>query len=304
MIDYRHGISILEIIVYSPTLLLALWMAFHHGFKKSSGWYFFVVFSLARIIGAACYLATISAPSNINLYITWAVCTSLGISPLILACIGLLSRANDSIMRKTAKPLSPMLFRGVSLISLVALIVSIVGNTENSDITHGMINTETQVALVLFLVTWIGACILLLLIASRSSSIEDGEHRLLLAVGISLPLILVRLIYSFIYAFGHKTQFSMLSGNVTIQLVMTVLEEIVIVLVCLGIGLTLQVRPSVEYSHQPSVSDGQGASIEMENGTYQGQGSRREKAQRPKRRGGPIYLLVMFIVDTINDRRK
>jgi hypothetical protein len=93
MIDYRHGISILDIIVYIPTFFLALWMAFHHGFKKSSGWYFFVVFSLARIIGAACYLATLGAPSNINLYITWAVCTSLGISPLILACIGLLSRA-------------------------------------------------------------------------------------------------------------------------------------------------------------------------------------------------------------------
>lgn len=92
-IDYRHGISILEIIVYSPTLFVALWMAFHHGFKKSSGWYFFVVFCLARIIGAACYLATIAAPSNVNLYITWAVCTSLGISPLLLASCGLLSRA-------------------------------------------------------------------------------------------------------------------------------------------------------------------------------------------------------------------
>jgi hypothetical protein len=92
-INYRHGITILEIIVYTPTLFLALWMAFHHGFKKSSGWYFFNIFSLARIVGAACYLATIQSPSNVNLYIAWAVCTSIGLSPLILACIGLLSRA-------------------------------------------------------------------------------------------------------------------------------------------------------------------------------------------------------------------
>ncbi|KAJ6076112.1 hypothetical protein N7499_008093 [Penicillium canescens] len=304
MIDYRHGISILEIIVYIPTFFLALWMAFHHGFKKSSGWYFFVVFSLARIIGAACYLATINAPSNIDLYITWAVCTSLGISPLILACVGLLSRANDSIMRKTANPLSPLLFRAVSLLSLVALIVSIVGSTENSDITHGLVNTKTQVALVLFLVTWVGVCILFLLVANRSHSIEDGEHRLLLAVGISLPLILVRLIYSFIYSFGHKSDFSMLSGNVTVQLVMSVLEEIVIVLVCLGIGLTLQVRPSPEYSHQPSVSDRQSDAIEMESGGYQEHQSRRRQNPRPKRRGGPLTKLVMFIVDEINDRRK
>lgn len=207
-------------------------------------------------------------------------------------------------MRKTAKPLSPLLFRAVSLLSLVALIVSIVGNSQNSDITHGLVNTETQVALVLFLVTWVGVCILFLLIANRSHSIEDGEHRLLLAVGISLPLILVRLIYSFIYTFGHKSEFSMLSGNVTVQLVMSVLEEIVIVLVCLGIGLTLQVRPSPEYSHQPSVSDRQDDSTEMENGGYQGHQSRRRQTLRHKRRGGPLTKLVMFIVDEINDRRK
>jgi uncharacterized membrane protein len=197
-----------------------------------------------------------------------------------------------------------MLFRAVSLVSLVALIVSIVGNTQNNDITHGLVNTETQVALVLFLVTWVGACILFLLIANRSQSIEDGEHRLLLAVGISLPLILVRLIYSFIYTFGHKAEFSMLSGNVTIQLVMSVLEEIVITLVCLGIGLTLQVRRDPEYSHQPSVSDGRGDSIAMENDGYQEPQARRMKTQRPKRGGGPLYKLVMFIVDEIRDRRK
>lgn len=91
-LQYRHGISILEIVVYCPTLFLAVWMVLRHGFKKSAGWYFFVMFCLARIIGAACYLATIQDPSNVSLYITWAVCTSLGLSPLILACVGLISR--------------------------------------------------------------------------------------------------------------------------------------------------------------------------------------------------------------------
>ncbi|KAJ5354877.1 hypothetical protein N7541_005921 [Penicillium brevicompactum] len=303
-IDYRHGISILEIIVYSPTLFVALWMAFHHGFKKSSGWYFFVVFCLARIIGAACYLATIAAPSNVNLYITWAVCTSLGISPLLLASCGLLSRANDSIMRKTGNPFSPIIFRLVNLISLVALILTIVGSTQNTNLTHGLVTTESKVALILFLVTWLAVCGLFGLIAIRSHSIEDGERRLLLAVGISLPLILVRLVYSLIFAFGHRADFNMLSGNVTIQLVMSVLEEIFIVLVCLGIGLTLQVRPSADYAPQASVSSYQGSSVEMENGGAQPQAPKRERQQRPKRSGGPISRLVMFAVDEINERRR
>ncbi|KAJ5384202.1 hypothetical protein N7517_002113 [Penicillium concentricum] len=303
-IDYRHGISILEVIVYSPTLFLALWMAFHHGFKKSSGWFFFVVFCLARIVGSACYLATIHYPSSVDLYIAWAVCTSLGLSPLLLACIGLLSRANDSIMRKTANAFPPMFFRVVGIFALVGVILSIVGATANSDITHGLINIETKVGLIFYLVAWIGVCGLLLLVSTRTHSIEDGEHRLLLAVGISLPLILVRLIYSFIYAFGQKAEFSMLSGNITIQLVMSILEEIVVVLVCLGIGLTLQVRPSAEYTQQPSVSSGHENSVELESGQLMGQTREKRRAQGPKRRGGPITRLVMFIVDEINDRKQ
>ncbi|CAI7666970.1 unnamed protein product [Penicillium viridicatum] len=302
-IDYRHGISILEIIVYSPTLFLALWMAFHHGFGKSSGWFFFILFCLARIVGSGCYLATIHYPSNLNLYIAWAVCTSLGLSPLILGCIGLLSRANDSIMRKTAKPLPRIIFRVITLISLVAVILSIVGATTNSNIGQGAVNTESKVGLVLYLVTWIGVFGLFLVVLQRNQSIEDGEHRLLLAVEISLPLILIRLVYSFIYSFGHKSEFNMVSGNVTIQLVMAVLEEIVVVFVCLGIGLTLQVRPTAEYTQQPSVYSGEDT-VELESGRLQGQTREKRRAQRPKRRGGPITRLGMYIVDEVNDRKK
>lgn len=207
-------------------------------------------------------------------------------------------------MRKTGSPFSPMIFRIVNLISLVALILTIVGSTQNSNFTQGFITTETKVALVLFLVTWLAVCGLFLLITNRSHSIEDGERRLLLAVGISLPLILIRLVYSFIYAFGNRADFNMLSGNVTIQLVMSVLEEIVVVLVCLGIGLTLQVRPSAEYTHQASVSSDQQNTIELESGGSQSQAPKRQQHQRPKRRGGPIYRLVMFAVDEINERRR
>lgn len=207
-------------------------------------------------------------------------------------------------MRKTAKPLPPIIFRLVGLFALVAVILSIVGATKNSDISHGLVTTETKVGLILYLVAWIGVCGLFLLVLMRTQSIEDGEHRLLLAVGISLPLILVRLIYSFIYAFGQKAEFNMLSGNVTIQLVMSVLEEFIVVLVCLGIGLTLQVRPTAEYTQQPSVYSGEGDSVELESGHLQGQRREKTRAQKPKRRGGPITRLVMYIVDEVNDRKQ
>lgn len=207
-------------------------------------------------------------------------------------------------MRKTANPLPPIIFRLVGIFALVGVILSIVGATQNFNISHTVVTTETKVGLICYLIAWIGVCGLLLLVLQRNQSIEDGEHRLLLAVGVSLPLVLVRLIYSFIYSFGRKAEFNMLSGNITIQLVMSVLEEMVVVFVCLGIGLTLQVRPSAEYTQQRSVHSGEEDLVEMESGRPQGQTREMRRAQRPKRRGGPITRLVMAIVDEINDRKQ
>lgn len=210
---------------------------------------------------------------------------------------------NDS-MRNKDHALPPIIFKLVGVLSLAAFILVIVGQTQNSDITRGVIMTETKVALILFLVVWVVLCGLFLFIANRSRSIADGEHRLLLAVGISIPLLLVRLIYSLIYAFGNMREFNILLGNVTIQLVMSVLEEIVIVLVCLGIGLTLEVRPSTEdgYDRQSDIHD-RGISVEMGNNGQPGREPNRKGSQKRKFRGGPISWLVMLIVDEIKSRR-
>jgi hypothetical protein len=80
------------------------------------------------------------------------------------------------------------------------------------------------------------------MLAMRIAWIKKGECRLVLAVAISVPFILVRLIYSAILSFAHNPRFNLISGSVTINLVMAVLEEFVVIIVCLGIGLTLRVQ--------------------------------------------------------------
>jgi hypothetical protein len=92
-VTYRDGISILELIVYLPCLFLALWLALHHGITRSSAWYFLIIFTIIRIVGSCCQLATIPKPSDIGLNTTAIICSSIGLSPLILTCVGLLARA-------------------------------------------------------------------------------------------------------------------------------------------------------------------------------------------------------------------
>jgi hypothetical protein len=92
-VNYQDGIAILQLIVYIPCLVLAILLAFRHGLRRSSSWYFIGFFTVIRITGASCLLATISRPHSVGLYTTAIICSAIGLSPLILTCVGLLLRA-------------------------------------------------------------------------------------------------------------------------------------------------------------------------------------------------------------------
>lgn len=91
-ISYRNGISILELIIYFPSVFVGGYLVIRHGLRKSAGFIYLVLFSNLRIVGACCDLATISNPST-GLYISEVICSSIGLSPLILTCSGFLARA-------------------------------------------------------------------------------------------------------------------------------------------------------------------------------------------------------------------
>jgi len=319
-VDYRHGVSILQLVVFVPTIFVALWMTYRHGFQRSAGWIFFVIFSLIRSIGACCSLVTLSNDS-VNVYVAWIVCNSVGLSPLLLGCLGVLSRANDSIKRKTMNNIHPMIFRIVGLLTILALILSIVGLTSNTSSLADLsqINAKTKVGIIIFVVSWVGLCFLMFLVSIRYRSIEDREHRLLLAVGISIPLLLIRLVYSLLVVFANNPDFKTVSGNVTAQLVMSVIEEIVIVYICLGVGLTLSVRPPVDteavatgyatdyvpMARQPESNNHQQGYPAQSNPAQSNSAPYREpRRPRRARRGGPIRQLVGFAKDEIAARSR
>ena len=90
-LSYRGGIAVLQLVVFIPCFPIAVFLGFRHGFGRSSGWYFLIIFTLLRIIGAILYLIDEFHPSK-NVLIGALVCSLIGISPLTLLCVGLLSR--------------------------------------------------------------------------------------------------------------------------------------------------------------------------------------------------------------------
>jgi hypothetical protein len=91
MITGREGLSIAELVVYVPSLLLALLVAKRHGFSRDLGWIYLAVFALVRATGSALELASISNGSS-SLGTIAVILSSIGLSPLLLSMCGLLKR--------------------------------------------------------------------------------------------------------------------------------------------------------------------------------------------------------------------
>jgi hypothetical protein len=89
----EDAIAIFELIYYSPCLFGSLFVAFRHGAMKSSGWIFLTIFCLVRVIGSAARIATITHPTSKDAYTIALVTTALGLPPLPMASLGLISRA-------------------------------------------------------------------------------------------------------------------------------------------------------------------------------------------------------------------
>jgi hypothetical protein len=133
-------------------------------------------------------------------------------------------------------------FTCINLFSILGLILGIVGasvtdySSENFAITP-----ETKASIIVFLVVYLVLVAFFLFYTFNVSRIQAGERRILIAVGISIPFIAVRLMYSTVFVFTNNLNLSSSFGSVTIFLCMAVIEEMVVVIACIAVGLTLSV---------------------------------------------------------------
>jgi hypothetical protein len=85
-------ISIVELCVYTPTALLTYFVCARHSFRRAAGWICVLMLCLIRVAGAICQLLTHNDPTNIGLLKAVGILEAVGVSPLLLATSGLLTR--------------------------------------------------------------------------------------------------------------------------------------------------------------------------------------------------------------------
>jgi hypothetical protein len=114
-IDGRGWVAVIELVVYIPALLIALFVCKKHGFTRSSGWMYTLILCVVRIAGSICELLTFSNSST-SIIKTMIILDSIGLSPLLLATLGMLSRLNDWINARSKGHFGVKQFRLLQLL--------------------------------------------------------------------------------------------------------------------------------------------------------------------------------------------
>lgn len=233
---YRDGIAVLQLIAFIPCLIFATILCFKQGIRAvSSCWRFLLILGLLRVISAICQLLLMTHNDK-NIVVTKLTCDLLGIAPLTLAAVGLLRRVNATVLT-----LPKRIFLFVDLVSLAGLGVGIGGAIQavNSD----KIPVLLKIALSLFVAT-LGLMFCILGWLSASINLMPRNERITLySIYVCGPFLIVRMVYACIGDFGNDSRFSIVNGDPTIFLCMSVLMEIILMIICLYVG----------YSYPPTV---------------------------------------------------
>ncbi|KAF4620231.1 hypothetical protein G7Y89_g14590 [Cudoniella acicularis] len=218
MISTTEAIAIAEICVYTPISLLTTITIFHHGFKRQSGWIYLFIFCLVRIIGAAFKISSASHPTSTTDAEWAAILQSVGLSPLLLASLGLLKRVTDFVssrVRSEPEPGTHIAAKGGLIGKLISkrataasrrsriiqlsqipivlgLIFCVIGGTDAtstnpSDAKKGP--TFTKIGIVIFLAAYILLTSLLAITARDVGNSPREEKRLYWVVVAAIPFL-------------------------------------------------------------------------------------------------------------------
>ncbi|GAW11243.1 hypothetical protein ANO14919_005850 [Xylariales sp. No.14919] len=243
----RNDISIAQIILFIPFLAVAILLCVRHGFGSNAGWLFLLIFSLLRIVGASLQLAATANPDDVGLFFGALTLQSIGLSDFIIVMLALLNRALGSMQKGQNVIVNPRVLRWSQLLVFIGVILGSIGGSSSgshyAETGEYKASSLTQASISLTIAGFVLLVIATVTVGLNIPHADPGEKRVVLAVALSLPFLLVRVIYQAIGTFHSHSAFNTVSGNAFVFLGAAVIEEIIIVLIIEAIGLTLQVRP-------------------------------------------------------------
>ncbi|KAH8807425.1 hypothetical protein F5884DRAFT_731182 [Xylogone sp. PMI_703] len=241
-LSYRDSIAVAELAFYGPAILIGIYLTAMHPFH-TAGFIDIVFFSGIRIAGSVVQIKTISNPTESKLYTIAAIMNSIGLAPLLAGSLGLLDRLNENIGKNNFGHIHRTTFRIIQLDIITGLVLGIIGGIHSGSSLHKngvfSVGTVSKVGTALLIAGLVADIILALLTTRYIRNASSGYKRLLLAVFLALPFLSVRLVYTILATLTTDQDFNFVSGSVTDWLCMAVLEEVVVVIIYIVVGLSM-----------------------------------------------------------------
>ncbi|KAH7309940.1 hypothetical protein BKA65DRAFT_442032 [Rhexocercosporidium sp. MPI-PUGE-AT-0058] len=241
-IDKHGDVSIAELIVFIPCVFLGIAVCLRQGFKRTAGWIFVVILSVIRVAGAVCQLLTYNNPTE-GLIKATLILDSIGLAPLLLTVLGMLSRLIEWINPSMQNPkINSKVFRIVQLVIGVSLILGILGVTApSSQAANGTFTPPTisKVGITLNILVFIVLTTIFILSLPHSSALPHSEQPLRIYIPVALVAIFVRVLYAMLCIFVHNSTFSLFNGSIVTNVLMAIVEEFFVVIITIALGFKL-----------------------------------------------------------------
>lgn len=130
----------------------------------------------------------------------------------------------------------------------ILVIIGSNGSSTSSDSASP--SAWSYVSAVLYIVGYILVVLLYVKTTSYRRSIPSAERKLIMVVGLSLPLVLVRLSWTVLSVFVHRGVFSATSDKVVVHVFMATVEEFLVAAMYVGVGFRL---PKLSGSEQGEI---------------------------------------------------
>jgi hypothetical protein len=227
------SIAIAKIVIFTIYLPISVYLCFKHGWRLSQGWLYIVILNVANILGSIFQVATINDPASHSLITGRIVLSSIGLGVLVVVLLALIERLFTSANRQ-GEIIRPLYRRIISLLMLIAMILSIVGGfqtkRENGEIHYSGVSVASM-GLMTAVLVFITIEIYHLL--KNYQLVPEGERRIFIAAVVSMPFLIVRQAYSCYLVYNDK------KDTVGIYLGMAVIPDMAIVLMYQILGLVL-----------------------------------------------------------------
>ncbi|KAI9926963.1 hypothetical protein ASPWEDRAFT_32921 [Aspergillus wentii DTO 134E9] len=218
-----QGLAIAQIAFYAAISIPALYCLISHGRHGLMGWIYVLAMCGLRLAGNA---MSLNAYHNHEISPSASIINGIGLSPLLMASLGLLHESNHSIQHT----LSPLL--GMPGKVVTHLVVA--GGIALAAASHGK-ESLLRGGLIIFALGWtmVAGLVFLSYRGGHSRRVLD-EKKLLLAITVAMPLIGIRIIYSIATVFSSS---GMSGGSLAVRVILGVLPEFLVMIDYVAVGI-------------------------------------------------------------------